>query len=378
MTGRKVKEPFRLMAEDFDSASPIASTLSGDIGTLRVAVPNDARIIDGVLEWIPGSEESEWWQDGGKSSRALWAFINLSTAKDDVRILEFVRRYGVLGLNHRGLPACGSTEGNEGDTPLRYTSWKAYDVRWEPVSAYRLYAAGLRALVALAVALQRGLYVDPARLFREAAIDLPSDQWERIKQITAYWQTASGFDEEAWWVYEGGGVCHNNLYAISPNSVVQNFTFSDSHYDYLTADQKAYEQRQKFGHWVTRLWLQRSGLEPVLVWDDPGARLCLSLGPNKSDRYARRSHWPPNSLFRVLVAHLAAICRGRAYDACCSNCGAIYYTPRKVRTDQPAYCSSCQATAASRRTQRWRESAAGPHPNLTPTHTPTAANKGEQ
>jgi hypothetical protein len=365
-----------LEVEGFPATPVVESTLAGRLEGLRVAVPADARLNGGRLEWIPGSNERGWWPDGGDAPRALWEFIDLASA-DDERVLAFVRRYGVLGLTDRGLPGCGVREPFAG-TPQLAGAWQGWAVSWEPVAAYRLYATGMRAILAMAVALQRGAFVDPARVLREAGIAPAGHWWDRIWQVMDYWREATGLDRDAWWDTRGGSVCHGNLLVVDPSHIVENFACSGPPYEGLTIEAKAQAQRRKLAHWVTDFWVARSGLAPIVVWDGDQARLCLSVGPGTHSGLDHGSYWPPNSLFRVMVAHLAALMRGGVHSATCANCGSLYFKSRRVRPDQPGHCPTCEATAASRRTRRWRERSAASYPDRTPTHTPTAANDGGQ
>lgn len=377
MSGRRPKDAVMLEAEEIPSTPVVESTLGGRFRTLRIAAPGDARIKDGRLEWIPGRNERGWWPDGGSASRALRAFIDLATTTDERRYLAFARRYGVLGLNSLGLPACGSMRGLAGDPPQLGDgeSWQGWAVSWEPLGAYRIYASGLRAMVALAVALRGGSYVDPARVIREAGLDPHWPTWDEATRVMTHWQVASGLDWDTWWGRQGGA-CYFNLLEVGTGQIVENFKFSGPLYDGMSIEEKAHAQRRKFGYWATRMWLGKSGWVPVLDWDGPEARLCLSLGPGSHEGHDRGEHWPPNSLFRVLVAHLAGIARGGVHSATCSNCGTLYFDERRIRTDQPGYCDVCKATAGTRRTRKWRERRREAYPNRTPTHTPTAADSG--
>jgi hypothetical protein len=344
---------------DFDPATStpvVKGTLDGGLHSVHVAVPADVRIVSGRIEWIPVGADMRWWPDGGNATKALDAFVSLATEQREEPFADFVRTFGVLGLTESGLPACGSR--NEMDGPPQLVEpWQGCKVYWEPLAAYRHYAAGAKAMLCLAAALRqsRGTNIVSARsLFLDAGLAVdPFGTWDRVKRICEVWQVMSARTWEEWAESSLGHAAIMNLMSVDPAHIAENFTYSSDLYGPLK-DPTAYSivQRNKFGHWLTKFWLRRSGLEPTITWRGDYPQLGLSVGERREEL---TELWPVNSLFRVITAHLAArVCSGTNM-ATCSQCGNVYFPSRRPRPDQPHYCEVCQATAASRRTQRSRE-----------------------
>lgn len=353
--------PSKWPKSSFDPAAstPVVSgTLGGRLETLRAAVPFDVRTAADRIEWIPTGADggSSWWPNGGNAAAALGAFIKLAGEKREDRFCDFVRTYGVLGLTESGLPGCGSTWSMSGPPQLA-ESWQGCAVSWEPLAAYRHYAAGAKAMVCLATALRHGqgrVIVSPRSVFSAAGLEV-DDQgvWDRTKRICQVWQGMSGRSWEEWWEMSNGSATHMNLHRLDPAHVAHNFSYSVDLYGPLN-DSEAFAsvQRQKFGLWLTDFWLKPAGLVPTITWTEEQAQLGLSVGKRRDDYW---EYWPPNSLFRILAAHLAAIVCSGANTAICSHCNEVYFPMRRPRIDQAHFCEECRVTSASRRTQRWRE-----------------------
>lgn len=334
-------------------------TLGGKLESLKVATPGDARVNEDRLEWIPGRNvdgEAEWWPDGDYAPKAVSSFFKLANETRPERIVDFVRRFGVLGIALDGLPSCGAAHRLTG-APHLQESWQGWAVSWEPLAAYPYYAAGAKAMLLLGTALKHSKPdqpVDPWRVFANADLvdaettDLGS--WGRTTAICRVWQRTLGLTWEKWWEkYQGA---QTNLIAFDPAHIAFNFTLNRSLYSRHISDAEwAHAQRANYAYWLTDYWLGRSGLVPTVVWNDAIPRLGISVGEIRSSMDVMQ---PPNSLFRLVATHLAAVACGSTNTAQCSHCDALYSSPRKVRNDQPHYCESCRATAASRRTQRSR------------------------
>lgn len=344
---------------DFESEAStpvIKGTLGKGLEAVRVAVPVDVRIVEGRLEWIPCNTNGQWWPDGGIATRALDAFIKLAEKQGDERIADFVRRYGVLGLTESALPGCGSNHPFGGPTQPT-EAWQGCAVSWEPLAAYRHYAAGAKAMLCLATALKRAqgkTIVNPRTLF--SGVGLPVDAlgcWDRARTICRVWQEMSERSWEEWAESSIGQAAIMNLVEIDPASIVHNFTYSTDLYGPLKDPAEfARTLREKFGYWLTTFWLKRAGLVPTVTWRADRPELGLSVGSSREGQF---EYWPSNSMFRVLAAHLAARVCGGSNMATCSNCGDVFFPSRRPRMDQNHYCDVCKPTAPSRRTQKWRE-----------------------
>lgn len=342
-----------------DMTPNIQWTLDGRLEWLRVASPADVRISDDRLEWIPGrtvDEKVEWWPDGDYAPKAVGEFFKLANETRPEWIQRFARRFGVLGLTLDGLPSCGAAHGLVGPPQLK-DSWQGWAVSWEPLEAYPYYAAGAKAMLILGSALKHAhpeQPVDPWQVFGDAGlVDTETsdiETWERTRAICEVWQRKLGLTWEKWW--ESYQSTQMNLHVLDPAHVAFNFTLNrDLYVRQISNAEWARAQRIKYARWLTDFWVGRAGLLPTVMWDDVTPRLGISVGRglDSSDLVQ-----PPNSLFRLVATHLAAVACGSPNTAQCSKCGQLYSSTRKVREDQPHYCEACRATAASRRTQRSR------------------------
>ncbi|MGI8477524.1 MAG: hypothetical protein ACR2OO_14305 [Thermomicrobiales bacterium] len=350
MVRRAGTSPFLEAADALGATPVVEATIAGPLDRQRMAAPAHVRMMDGRLEWTEGDGDDRaftWWRAGGKASRALWAFIRLADDPSDERIAVFARRYGVLGINEFGLPSLNHISAT---VPQLSEPWHGWAVSWEPVAVYRIYAARAKAFVALAAALRVGGPVDPHRELRAVGLDLSPLSWDDFKIIVSHWQRASGLDWDAWWRYQDHGQALGHLTAATPANIADNLRFPD-----LTAAERATRQRRNLAFMVNRFWLGLSGLRPELDWENDRPRLRLSVGSSTLHPTETSGRWPPNALFPVLAAHLAAFVCAGAERGVCRNCGAVFFRERRVRLDIPQYCETCAQTAASRRQQRWRE-----------------------
>lgn len=334
-------------------------TLGGKLESLKVATPGDVRISEDRIEWIPGRTvdgQIEWWPDGDYAPTAVGAFFKLANEMRPERIQGFVRRFGVLGLSLDGLPSCGATHRLTGPPQLQ-ESWQGWAVSWEPLAAYPYYASGAKAMLILGAALKHAhpeQPVDPWRVFADAGLVVRESTdigtWERTRGICEVWQRMLGLSWEKWW--ERHQNAQMNLHMLDPAHVASNFTLNRDLYDrHISNAELAHGQRIKYAQWLSDYWLGRAGLVPTVVWNDATPHLGISVGQGLDGRDVLQ---PPNSLFRLVATHLAAVTCGSPNTAQCSNCGQLYSSARKVRDDQPHYCEACRTTAASRRTQRSR------------------------
>ena len=335
----------------------VSGSVSGSLEKTRVAVPADVRVNGEFLEWIfvDGDARGEWWPEGSKAHTALPAFLRLANERDPQRIAQFARKYGVLGLTSMGVPACGSAT-RLASSPHTGVPWKGCAVSWEPIEAYRFYSGAAKAIVVIGSALKYtpiGTLVRPKDLFANS--DLPIDDkggFDRFREVAMTWQRASGLPWDEWWETKGGHQLFMNLSPLDPSNVLLNLSYSPDIFGPMSEEEFARLQRQKYAYWFTEHWLKRANLVPTMTWMEKRARLELAVG---SPVQEQPSLWPSNSLFKILVTHLASfICSGDP-TASCDNCGMIYFPARKVRFDQPHYCDTCKITAPSRRTKRWRE-----------------------
>lgn len=316
----------------------IAGAMVSDLAGARMAVPARVRLGLDRVEWISATDDdpTHWWREGEPASGALWAFIRLATEPDGERFVDFARRYGVLALTPQGRPSV-SRQVPDADGPQQLDEpWCGFAVSWEPIAAWRTYAAIARAIVYLAMAMRRGTPINARRTIEDAGLDLEADPFAHEFSITTLEDERTRRDH----VF--------NLHHRRLLTLVE------------TLDRPGRDlasQRQWLAFWVTHGWIAESALIPTVTWDSDRPQLCLPIGshppgidlaglpPSGINQFLR----PPNTLFNILAAHLAAfICSGEPV-ARCSLCGELHPRTRAPRADQPAYCEDCRPEAERRR-----------------------------
>ncbi len=317
----------------------IAGAMVSDLAQARMAVPARVRLGPDRLEWIPGTDDdaTHLWREGEPASGALWAFIKLATEPDGERFVDFARRFGVLALTTAGRPSVSrQVPDAHGPQQLLDEPWCGFAVNWEPIAAWRAYAAIARAIVHLAMALRRGTPINARRTVADAGLDLETDPFAWEFQITTLEDERTKND----YIF--------NLHHRRLSTLVE------------TLDRPGRDlasQRQWLAFWVTHGWIAESALLPTITWDSDRPQLCLPIGsrPPGIDQLGLPSSaisqylWPPNMLFNILAAHLAAfICSGEPV-ARCNDCGELHSRARKPRADQPVYCDACRPEAERRR-----------------------------
>lgn len=309
----------------------IAGASTANLARSRMAVPAEVRLGPDRLEWKLDWKAGAVWAEGEPASGALWAFIDLATETDGERFVDVARRYGVLSLIPSGVPSVGRAKTSQ-DLPDRLEDGGF----WEPIAAWRTYAANAKAVMHLAVALRGGGRINAKRVLGEAALE--ADPWAGVRDIPP----PTWGDDQTKTRYNMA------LASRLPATLAQNL-------DELERDHAS--QRQWLAWYVTHYWLAASALVPVLDWTDDRPRLALPIGASPDgvqDRF-----WPPNMLFNILAAHLAAfICSGNPVGVC-GICGKLHPRERQPRTDQPSYCDDCQPRAKSERQKRWRANQRG-------------------
>lgn len=309
----------------------IAGASTADLARSRMAVPADARVNADRIEWIAGTgTDPTFWREGERASSALWAFIKLAVEPDADRFADFARRYGVLALSPAGLPAVSPHAERYNVLAQTGESWQGFAVSWEWIAAWRVYAANARAVVHLASALRGNSRINATRIVEAAGLE--DDAFK------------SEFPYPEWGNEEMASDHFMNLTMRRPSTLA--FNLDRPEHTLAT-------QRQWLAWWVTKDWIGHSALIPTITWNADRPQLCLPIG--RPPAGSHESHWPPNTLFNILAAHLAAfICSGEPV-AQCSRCGELHPRTRVPRADQPTYCNGCKPIADR---QRKREHAA--------------------
>lgn len=306
----------------------IAGASTDDLARSRMAVPARVRLGPDRLEWIPAADADgddwRWWREGEPASGALWAFIKLATEPDGERFVDFARRFGVLGLTSAGRPGVTPQVRGLSSTDQVMKPWHGCAVSWEPIPAWRAYAANAKAIVYLATALRRGERINAGKIIEEAGLE--SDP------------TGLSFPSPTWGDELTQSDYLHTMILRRPAHLAYNLDRPDHDHQ---------SQRQWLAWWTTDNWIAPSALIPTIVWDSDRPQLCLPIGRALAGTH--EYYWPPNMLFNILAAHLAAfICSGEPVGRC-SRCGELHPRTRAPRADQPTYCDDCRPIAERQR-----------------------------
>ncbi len=119
--------------------------------------------VPAVIELSQNRDRLLWqWGDGDSSTMPgpgmLDAFVHLTDAQPE-RIRDYARRWGILGICKHGLPATHNPPPPGGIGPSHQRTW-CYPLGWvderccwEPIEAWRLFAAQARGLLNIAAQL---------------------------------------------------------------------------------------------------------------------------------------------------------------------------------------------------------------------------------
>jgi len=309
-----------------EAGTPVVAGAEADLARARMTVPAHVRLGPDRdrLEWIPaeageldGAGRLRWWRQGKPVSGAIRAFIKLATEPDEEQFVDFARHFGVLALDaHARLsPGMGAASGE---------TWHGCAVTWEPIGAWRVYAANARAIVHLAIALRGRERIDAARVLGEAGLDV--DPFPEALTPPSWIDEATGHEYAT------------NLAERLPATLA------------LNLDEPGHSLASQ-RHWlagrVTRHWIATSSLVPTIDWTDDRPRLTLPIG--RAPAGMADATRPQNMLFDILATQLAAlICSGDPIGTC-SRCGKLHPRARKPRADQLTYCDVCRPHAERQR-----------------------------
>jgi hypothetical protein len=293
----------------------------------RLAVPHDVRLGDtpegepAILWKIPPENldhpTRHDWRDGGEVPDAFQRFLKLRDETRPEKFVDFVRRFGPLGLWPYVLP--GTTREkvlgmeywvpsipDSVQTPYRYTVMHSGEeerylrengllwMMYEPVSEYRRWSRWVNAAFEIAGCLK-------------AHRPAPRASWTAADNDLLFDIKTSGWAEQF------------------PTNVRA--------------------QRIWYTNMIQSRFIKWSGIVPVLRWADGPANVGLALGGRWAVTMPRASmvlDWPENILFPALTALLLAFTCGSWNLASCSRCGELFPTKRKPLTDQPHYREQCK------------------------------------
>jgi DNA-directed RNA polymerase subunit RPC12/RpoP len=236
-------------------------------------------------------------------STLLTDFVSLADT-DDERILAFARRWGMLNICEHGLPIYHPWIGERRRYPC---DWLDVDgsrkVFWEPLAAWRRYAAEARALIKLSRRLHRGRLGE-------------LHDWQEVPGVqgTAYWETWS----------EAGHVPEDSALLL----IQDNWAFT---LDETKLGRDVAFERRCLARSVEK-WASDGGVKPILDWDGAKPRIELEGG----------------GLFGALAVELLQAVGYPDTLAICDGCGKAFIPAMRPSTSRRNYCKDCGHRAAIR------------------------------
>ena len=275
--------------------------------TARWIVPSRIELKGDRLVWSwPRRKEA-----AGAEPAMLAEFVRLAEASD-AQILAFARRWGMLNICEHGLPIFHPWIGERRRYPC---DWVPVDATrkafWEPLDAWRRYAAEARALVNLSRRLRQGQLGD----LRD---------WQAIRNIqgTAYWETWN----------ETGHIPENSALLLIQDSWP--LTLAETR---LGKD-VGFERRCLAQ--TLREWISDGGVRPSLDWSDAKPVIDLEGG----------------GLFGGLAVQLLQAVGHPETLAFCDGCGKPFTPSMRPSSSRRNYCKECGHRAAVRdAARRYRE-----------------------
>jgi hypothetical protein len=302
-----------------------------------IEVPHGIELEDWRLEWGHGPPLPVRSVIPGPG--LLSEFIGLADAPA-IRIRDYARRWGVLGICVHWLPADHSAPPVYSQTPLPdwpksctplygwlrpacllYAKPRTYAVGfdrddsefpglpWEPIGAWRHYARQARAVLNIAACLHSGRPV--------ATEDVETiDEWHATVE--------------------------HGLAGINPETGLIDLPSQFPKWEPNYSDMGALVAR------VIEDWLWAGNVRPIFRWESGAPRMLFG-------QFGSRGFEKHSGLFAALAMQLALAVGRTDGLAICSACSSAYVPLRRPRADRRNYCPSCGRTAALRdASTRWR------------------------
>lgn len=295
-------------------------SMTARLDHIRLAIPRHSKVVgEGTKAKIHWCIDDGWYK-GDEVKDCLMAFMRLANDDSPEAVIEFAERFGVLGVHSNG------QIGDPARSPGLPSTVVEDGKRWhtEPVAAWVTYARNARAVLILVEGLRRH---SPSQGPFSAAQYLKTNKLSEDTPLDNLPDSLLAFGAN-----------------YSTHRLVQNL-------DRL-ADEGLETQQKWLGHYLTQLWIGRSGLRPCVRWDAEVPTIDLDmttfLGQSNQDGL-----WSPFALFSVLCAQLAAATTNAGRYSQCSECGNIFmFKGRKPRRDRARYCSSQCRDSGERRRKR--------------------------
>jgi hypothetical protein len=264
-------------------------SLERSFPTAKIEVPEDVVLDRTNLVWKTGATAKK--VEPGKPM--LLDFISLNDA-DDMGILKYARRWGVLALCVHQLP---STHNLPSDFLTRKAEWCQPTCR-EPLDVWRAFSRRAGLVVNVAAHLNQGKLFDP-------------QQW-----LQTVWELDAPGE------------------SLPPKQVLMGIYGTTS------------KQRSRLAMLVNE-WLWLADVRPALLWNKEVNALQLNFGSPYS-----------GTLFGALGIELMLAVSGQGDFATCSGCGQPYLrAKRRPKAGQENYCTDCneRGVPVRRRVERYRE-----------------------
>lgn len=303
------------------------------LATATTVIPIEITVEDGVILWKRRPVDEWSWplhgfQTGGPVDGALWRFLELSDAEDR-QFIEFIQMYGVLGLRVDGLPHTAHREYGEGEEEIPQE--RGPDGTWwfrEEIATWKMYADGLRAILAFARELP--FDADVASIFRKYRLRNELFSFYGLPEM-----------EDANHV----SAIHARWMQSSPLALA----------DALSRQATAKQRRSCLSWFITDQWINPSSLKPTIGWTEDDHSLQLTLG--NANIY---STVPENSLYRILISQLVSTMTSEPIERLdiCTVCNRLFIPVIRPGRHSHSYCPDHKLEGDRDRKRRWARKAA--------------------
>lgn len=300
------------------------------VHTKNAAVPLHVRLRDGAIEWrLHPVDQWEWpfygFIEGEAPHDVLWKFLDLARATDE-GVLDFVSRFGVLGIRPDGMPGTAPLDWLGGDQ-WPEAEWEGEGRGWrrEPVATIRMYADSLKGVVAFSRELRESPYMNPDRILEKydlhqgAFSDYGLPEMKDEDHVTGIYMR----------------------WAVScPLALAQGI-----------ARQATAEARRGFLSWfITNQWIAPSSLVPTLTWENNTGSMRLAMSVLEPSNY-----YPESTLFRLLASQLSIILTSEPFERLdvCAVCNRLFVPAIKPGRHARSFCPDHKLQGEQERKRRW-------------------------
>ncbi len=303
--------------------------IANPLARATAAIPIEVRLHEGQILWRRGDSSKTGplygFKEGESVEDAIWAFLDLVDAPDQA-FVEFAERYGPLALRSDCLPATYQVRDKWVDKMPPEIAIDRDPRRWysENVNHWRMYAIGLRAVLAFARDLAEDPDLHPGDVI---------DKYDLRKYTAESLDLANDVAGDPSWIWS------SLLDPMEISGIVER-------------SGPDLAQRWLAFHFST-WWIAYAGLIPVLIWEGGAPRMTLTLGAGELNSMILKL--PQRMIFSVLVTQAAALITSEGIDRLdlCSVCGRLFLPTIKPGRHERSFCPEHKVEGDRERKRRW-------------------------